>query len=54
MSVRLDTRFLLRILPSVSKAYDTRTNHKIPLFSGKHIFFINSFFPSTLIEWNNY
>ena len=25
----------------------------IPLFSAKHNFFINSFFPSTVIEWNN-
>ena len=35
---------LFRILPSVSKAYNTRTNDKIPLFSGKHNFFINFFF----------
>ena len=41
---------LFRILPSVSKAYNARTNDKIPLFSGKHNFFINSFFPSTVIE----
>ena len=45
--------YLFRILPSVSKAYNPRTNGKIPLFSGKHNFFINSFFPSTVIEWNN-
>ena len=45
--------YLLRILPSVSKAYNTRTNDKIPLFSGNHNYFINSFFPSTVIEWNN-
>ena len=46
-------RYLFRILPSVSKAYNTKTNDKIPLFGGKYIFFINSFFPSTVIEWNN-
>ena len=45
--------YLFRILSSVGKAYNTRTNGKIPLFSGKHNFFINSFFPSTIIEWNN-
>ena len=44
---------LFRILPSVSKAYNTRTNDKIPLFNNKHSFFVNSFFPSTVIEWNN-
>ena len=45
--------YLFRILPSVSKGYNTRTNDKITLFSDKHNFFINSFFPSTVIEWNN-
>ena len=44
---------LFRILPSVSKAYNTRTNGKIPLFSDKHIFFINFFFPPTVIERKN-
>ena len=29
---------LFRILPSVSKAYNTKTDDKILLFSGKHIF----------------
>ena len=46
-------KYLFRILPSVSKAYNTRTNDKIPLFSGKHNFFINYFLPLTVIEWNN-
>ena len=45
--------YLFRILSSIREAYNTRTNDKIPLFSGKHNFFINSFFPSTVIEWNN-
>ena len=30
--------YFLKILPSVSKTYKTRTNDKIPLFSGNHIF----------------
>ena len=42
--------YFFRILPSVSKACNIRTNGKIPLFGGKHNFFINSFFPSTVIE----
>ena len=45
--------YLSRIPASVSKAYSTRTNDKIPLFSGKHNFFINSFFLSNVTEWNN-
>ena len=34
--------YLFTMLPSVSKTYNTRTNDKISLFSGKHNFFINS------------
>ena len=45
--------YLFKILSTVSKAYNTRTNDKIPLFSGKHNFFINSIFPSTVIECND-
>ena len=45
--------YLFRLLPRVSKQYNTRTNNNIPFFSGKHNFFRNSFFPSTVIEWNN-
>ena len=29
------------------------TRHNIPLVNTKHNFFKNSFFPSTIIEWNN-
>ena len=36
-----------------SAKHITRTNDKIPLFNNKHSFFVNSFFPSTVIEWNN-
>ena len=53
MSKGQSPKYLFRILPSASKAYNTRTNDKIPLFNGKHNFFINSIFSSTVIEWNN-
>ena len=36
--------YLFTKLPSISKAYNTRTNNKITLFSLKHNFFINSLF----------
>ena len=36
--------YLFRILPSVSKAFNAVTNDNIPLLSGKHNFFRNSFF----------
>ena len=31
----------------------TRNKDSIPLFNVKHNYFKNSFFPSTIIEWNN-
>ena len=36
-------KYLFRILPSI----------KIPLFICKHNFFTDSYFPSTVVEWNN-
>ena len=36
--------YFFRILPSVSKARNIRTNGKIPLFSRKHYFFYKFFF----------
>ena len=36
--------YLFKILPSVCKAYNTATNDSMPLFSGKHNFFVNFFF----------
>ena len=39
------------LLPSVSKAYKTRTNSNIPHFSVKLILY--NFFPWTVIEWND-
>ena len=45
--------YRFRLLPRVSKQYNTRTNNNFRLFGGKHNFFRNSFFPSTVIEWNN-
>ena len=33
--------------------YSTQNTRNIPLLNIKHNFFKNSFFPSTIIEWNN-
>ena len=38
---------------SIRRAYNTRNIDYIPCFNTRHNFFRNSFFPSTLIEWNN-
>ena len=45
--------YLSKILPSIRRAYNTRNIDYIPCFNTRHNFFRNSFFPSTLIEWNN-
>ena len=41
--------YLFRILSSVNKIYDARTNSNISLFNGKHMLFRNCFFSSTVI-----
>ena len=41
-------------MPTTRTAYRTRNNiGNIPRFNVKHNFFKNSFFPSSVIEWNN-
>ena len=44
--------YLFQLIPPLNKSYTTRGSNKIPLFKTKHNFFKNSFFPSTVIEWN--
>ena len=44
--------YLFKLIPSRSSSYVTRNIHNIPFFKTRHTFFKNSFFPSTIIEWN--
>ena len=44
--------YLSKILLSIRRAYNTRNVDYISCFDTRK-FFRNSFFPSTLIEWNN-
>ena len=46
-------RYLFNIIPIRNPAYSTRNHVNIPLFKTNHNFFKNSFFPSTIIKWNN-
>ena len=46
-------RYLFNIIPTRNPFYITRNHTNIPLFKTNHIFLKNSFFPSTIIEWNN-
>ena len=41
------------MIPTRRSLYSTRNIHNIRLVNTKHNFFKNSFFPSTIIEWNN-
>ena len=47
-----DSSCLFDVIPTVKRAYITRNNDKLPYFKVKHKHFKNSFFPSTMIEWN--
>ena len=44
--------YFFEVLPIPKRAYITRNNDKLPHFKVKHNYFKNSFFPSTVIEWN--
>ena len=46
-------RYLFNIIPIRNPVYSTRNHVNIPLFKTNHNFFKNSFFLSTIIEWNN-
>ena len=44
--------YLFGMIPKVLSTRTTRNHNNIPLFNVKHEYFRNSFFPSTVIEWN--
>ena len=44
--------YLFNLIPTKNLNYNTRNTDKVTLFHTKHNFFKNSFFPSTVIEWN--
>ena len=45
--------YLFQLIPSPSTRYLSRNSENIPQLRTKHDFFENSFFPSTIKEWNN-
>ena len=45
--------YLYKLIPKRECPYQTRQLKDIPLINVKHDFFKNSFFPSTIIDWNN-
>ena len=44
--------YLFKLIPVINNHYLTRSIHEIPPFKGKHEFFKNTFFPSSIKEWN--
>ena len=44
--------YLFKIVPASNTIYKTRNTNDIPLMNVKHNFLKNTFFPSTIIEWN--
>ena len=44
--------YLFKIVITSNTIYKTRNTNDIPLMNVKHNFFNNTFFPSTIIEWN--
>ena len=46
-------KYLSKLIPEKNSSYATRNTNNIPFLNVKHNFFKNSFFPSTLIGWNN-
>ena len=45
--------YFFKLIPTRSSSYVTRSMHNTPLFKTRHTFLKNSFFLSTIIEWNN-
>ena len=45
-------KYLFELIPTARQVYMTRHKNRVPLFNVKHDYFKNSFFPSTVIEWN--
>ena len=44
--------YLFKLIPPRRSSYVTRNIHNIPFFKIRHTFLKNSFFPSTIIQWN--
>ena len=52
MVVNKSPNHLFKVVPASNTNYNIRNTNDIPLMYIKHNFFENTFFPSTIIEWN--
>ena len=48
----MSPKYLSNIIPSTTRRYSSRNANNIPLVRANTNFFINTFFPSTITEWN--
>ena len=46
------SNYLFKVVPASNTIYNTTNSNDIPLMNIKDNFFKNTFFPSTIIEWN--
>ena len=52
--VNKSANYLFKVAPVSNTIYNTRNTNDIPLMNIKHNFFKNTFFLSTIIEWNKF
>ena len=45
--------YLFNLIPNLNRVRETRHSINIPAIHTRHNYFNNSFFPSTISEWNN-
>ena len=45
--------YLFDLIPNLNRVHETRHSNNIPAIHTRHNYFKNSFFPSTISEWNN-
>ena len=48
----MSPKYLSNIIPNTTRRYSTRNANKIPLVRVNNNYFMNTFFPSTITEWN--
>ena len=44
--------YLYHLIPKPLTSHSTRNSENLPLINANHTFFKNTFFPSTIIDWN--
>ena len=48
----MSPKYLSDIIPCTTRRYSPRTANNIPLVKANNNYFMNTFFPSTITEWN--